>query len=62
MDKFTKIVLSAFEPFIGHHQGLVAYIKRVIFKECFRFIITLQNYVNIFIYFFFLSVFLYNYD
>ena len=26
-DEFTKIVSSAFRPFIGHHQGLLAYIK-----------------------------------
>ena len=29
MDEFIKIVTSAFGPFIGHHQGLLAWIKRV---------------------------------
>ena len=29
MDEFTKIVPSAFESFIGHHQGLLACIKSV---------------------------------
>ena len=32
MDEFTKIVSSAFEPFIGYHQGLLACIKSI-FKE-----------------------------
>ena len=27
MDEFAKIVPSAFGPFIGHHQGLLACIK-----------------------------------
>ena len=30
VDEFTKIVLSAFEPFIGHHQGLFASVKIVL--------------------------------
>ena len=32
LDEFTKIVPSAFKPFIGHYQGLLACIKSV-FKE-----------------------------
>ena len=32
MDEFTNIVPSAFRPFIGYHQGLLACIKSV-FKE-----------------------------
>ena len=43
---FSKIVPSAFGPFIGHHQGLFACVKSV-FKVFFLvFLITLQNYVN----------------
>ena len=30
VDEFTKIVLSAFGPFIGHHQELLACIKSVL--------------------------------
>ena len=51
MDEFTKIVSSAFGPFIGHHRGLLACIKSDL-KEFFIknlflfFFITLQNYVN----------------
>ena len=41
MDEFTKIVPSAFEPFIG--QGLLACIKSVFSKS---FFITLKYYVN----------------
>ena len=39
MDELTKIVPSAFGPFMGHHQGLLACVKSVfkrIFKEFFR--------------------------
>ena len=28
MDEFTKIVSRAFVPFIGHHQGLLAFVLR----------------------------------
>ena len=34
VDEFTKIVQSAFGPFISHHQGLTACVKSV-FKEYF---------------------------
>ena len=27
VDEFTKIVPSTFEPFIGHHQRLVVFLK-----------------------------------
>ena len=27
VDEFTKIILSAFGPFVGHHQGLLAWEK-----------------------------------
>ena len=30
MDEFTKIVSSAFEPFIGHHQEIFACVKSVL--------------------------------
>ena len=52
VDAFIKIVLSAFKPFIGHHQGLFVCVKSVFFSfffllfKFFRFFITLQNYVN----------------
>ena len=29
MDEFTKIILSAFQPFIAHHQKLLASVKSV---------------------------------
>ena len=45
VDEFTKIIPSAFGPFIGHHQMLLARVKSVL-KEDFKFFITLQNYVN----------------
>ena len=32
MDEFTKIVPSAFGPFIGHYQGLLACIKSVFLR------------------------------
>ena len=32
MDEFTKIIPSAFGPFIGHHQGFLSCAKSV-FKE-----------------------------
>ena len=32
-DEFTKIVPSAFGPFIGHHQGFLACVKSVVFKN-----------------------------
>ena len=35
VEDFTKIVLSAFRPYIGYHQGLFACVERVF-----------QNYVN----------------
>ena len=31
VDEFTKIVPSAFGPFIGHHQGLLSCVKNVSF-------------------------------
>ena len=31
VDQFTKIVPSAFGPFIGHHQELLACVKSVFF-------------------------------
>ena len=50
VDEFTKIVQSAFGPFIGHHQGLFAYVKSVflrsLLKSLLGFFITLQNYIN----------------
>ena len=45
VDEFTKILPSAFRPFISHHQGVLACMKSVL-KDIFRFFITLQNYVN----------------
>ena len=45
LDEFTKIFLSAFGLFIGHHQGLFACIKSVL-KEVWK----LNNYVFMFIY------------
>ena len=39
VDEFIKIVPSAFGPFIGHHQRLLACVKNV-FKEFFFYNIT----------------------
>ena len=50
VDEFTEIVPCTLGPFIRHHQELFACVKRVfllIFKNVFRFFITLQNYVNV---------------
>ena len=50
VDEFTKIVPTAFGPFIGPHQGLLACIKivfeRVFERVFFRLFIILQNYLN----------------
>ena len=35
MDESTKIVPSAFGPFIGHYQGLLAGVKSVVFLKIF---------------------------
>ena len=42
MDEFTKIVLSAIRPFIGHHQRLFACVKSV-FKESEIFLVFYNN-------------------
>ena len=39
MDEFTKIVPSAFGPFIGHHQELLAYVKSVVLKSFESFLV-----------------------
>ena len=33
VDEFTKVIPSSFGPFIGHHQGLLACVKSIFFKE-----------------------------
>ena len=33
MDEFTKIVLNAFGPLIGHHQGLLACVRGIFLKS-----------------------------
>ena len=43
VDAFTKIVLNAFRPFIGHHQRLFANVEIFFLIKVFRFIITLQK-------------------
>ena len=43
MDEFTKIFLSAFGSFIGHHQGLLACIRSVFQRD---FFYNIKNYVN----------------
>ena len=46
MEEFTKIVPSAFGPFIGHPQALFVCVKSVFSRVFWAFFITLQNYVN----------------
>ena len=41
VDKFTKIVESAFEPFLDHRKRLFSYVT--IFKKLLGFFITLQK-------------------
>ena len=31
VEEFLQIVPSAFEPFVGHHQGLLACVRRFVF-------------------------------
>ena len=33
VNEFSKIVQRAFGPFIGHHQGMLAYVKSVNLKS-----------------------------
>ena len=35
VDEFPKIVPIAFRPFIGHHQGLLAFVRYVCFLKKF---------------------------
>ena len=48
VDKFTKIVLSAFGPFIGHHQGLRAclFFKHSIFLDNILFLLIAFCFLN----------------
>ena len=45
-DNFTEITSSAFEPFIGHHQGLFASVNVVLLKKILVFLLHCKNYVN----------------
>ena len=48
MDEFTKILPIAFGPFIDHHQGLLACIKKCLLKSFERFSVfyNITNCVN----------------
>ena len=46
MYDFTKIIPTAFVPFLGHYQGLLACVKSVFLKFFKVFRLEKKNYVN----------------